>query len=103
GIKGDMGIAMLWLERTKEAIAFLSVPCALAGVLVSVEAAALYRGNLGMALARDGLFDQARTCLQNAINSVTDPDLREKFTADLLQLDQVQKQDGFASSNSSYK
>ena len=103
GIKGDMGIAMLWLGRHKEAIAFLSVPCALAGVLVPTETAALYRGNLGVALAKEGLFDQARACLKDAIGSVTEDELREKFTADLRQLDQVQKENGFVPNSSTYK
>lgn len=88
-IKGDMGIAMLWLNRAREAVALLAVPCALEGVLVAEELAARYRGNLGLALANNGLGKEALICLRRAISSTTDHEVRQKFEADLRRIDEA--------------
>jgi len=88
-IKGDMGIAMLHLKRMREAIEYLAVPCGLQGSLVPVELAARYRGNLGLALAGEGLFDQARSALVLALEGTSDPELLEKFASDLRNINEL--------------
>lgn len=86
-IQGDIGIAHLWLGRPRQAIAALSVPCALMGTLLAQEASALYLGNLGLAFAMDGLHDEARMLLTKAIESCEDEGLRAKLQADLAKVE----------------